>query len=319
MDELSAVLLALYGAARKVVMGEFQDAALALIYPLIAFSSAAWGTARIRDDGVVLHSVHLSGDPPDRLIDYEEVKSQDTAAFLVRQNPGRALIFHAPTLYRDSQHSGIREYAKRWKHQNYILASRPTDSGLLAWIGVYRGASDDHYSEADRKTLQLLLPHLHEALDINRLVNLEQAHSPCPRGTAIADRFGVLYHADFRFLELIRREWRECSGARLPQPLAEHLGRAPGSRYGGRSVVVCARQVRDLVFLNAREKAPIDALTPRELSVAAHVAEGLHHKEIARRLGISPATVRNYTQAIHERLGVRTNAEVAAQLRASHL
>ena len=37
---------------------------------------------------------------------------------------------------------------------------------------------------------------------------------------------------------------------------------------------------------------PLDALTPREAEVAALVAEGLSHKRVAMRLGISPETVR---------------------------
>jgi len=318
MEELSAVLLALYAAAREVTLGEFQDAALALIQPLVAFTSAAWGSGRILADGLAHHSVHLVGDPPDRLMDYEEVKHQDIAAFTVGKNPGRAFAFHAPSLYSDRRYAGIREYARRWEHQSYILASRmDQESGLLHWVGVYRGDGDDQYSETERQAMELLLPHLDEALSINRVLNLKQETAALRGGAAIADRFGVLHHADPRFLELIRHEWPWSSGRHLPQALTEHLGRSPGHRYRGRWIVVYMRPIRDLLLLKARQRTPVDDLTPRQLAVARHVAEGLHYKDIARRLGLSPATVRNYIQIVHERLGVHSKHELTAQLKAA--
>ncbi|MCC6608401.1 MAG: response regulator transcription factor [Burkholderiales bacterium] len=104
------------------------------------------------------------------------------------------------------------------------------------------------------------------------------------------------------------------SDRQLPLPFAEHLGRSSGDRYVGRRIVVTVRPVRDLLLLNARQKMPVDELSERELAVARYIAQGSRYREIARRLGLSPATVRNYTQAIHQRLGVRTNTELSLQL-----
>lgn len=318
MEELSAVLLDLYSAARRMPLGEFQDAALTLIRPLVAFTSAAWGSGRILADGLEHHSVHLMGDPPDRLMDYEEVKHQDLAAFTVGENPGRAFAFHAPSLFRERRYAGIREYAKRWEHQSYILASRMDgESGLLQWLGVYRGDADDQYGETERQTIELLLPHLNEALGLNRILNLRQENSAASRGAAIVDRFGVLHHADTQFLEFMRRECPRAAGRTLPPALIEHLGRSPGALYSGRWIVLRARPIRDLLLLHARQRAPVDDLTPRQLEVARHVADGLPYKKIAQRLGLSTATVRNYTQAIHERLGVHSRHELTTQLKAA--
>lgn len=46
-------------------------------------------------------------------------------------------------------------------------------------------------------------------------------------------------------------------------------------------------------------------LTSRERQIALSITDGLTHKEIARALQISPATVRNHTQAILTKLGIR--------------
>jgi DNA-binding CsgD family transcriptional regulator len=318
MEELSAVLLGLYSAARRVPLGEFQDAALALIQPLVAFTSAAWGSGRVLADGLAHHSVHLMGDPPDRLMDYEEVKHQDIAAFTVGKNPGRAFAFHAPSLFREHRYAGIREYAKRWDHQSYILASRvDTESGLLQWVGVYRGDADDQYSETERQLIELLLPHLNEALGINRILNLRRESPAALHGAAIVDRFGVLHHADAQFLEFMQRECPRSGGRSLPPALIEHLGRSPGNLYSGRWIVLRARPIRDLLLLHARHRTRVDDLTPRQLAVARQVADGLPYKKIAQRLGLSPATVRNYAQTIYERLGVHSRHELTAQLKAA--
>lgn len=316
MEDLSALLLRLYSTARQTPSGEFQDAALALIQPLASFTSAAWGSGRLTGDGIVHHTSHLVGEPPDRLIDYEEIKHLDNAAFVVGKNLGRAIRFHAPTLYQERKYLGIREYARRWKHDNYILASRfVNDSGLLQWVGVYRSNDDRQYCEAERQCIEILLPHLVEALRINLALSLREGSAAPAKGAAIVDRFGIVHQADRVFLEFMRAEWPTFRHVALPQALVDCLQNASDSVYVGSEIAIAIRHVRDLILLKARRKAPVDDLSGRQLAVAKLVAEGLNHKEISRRLQISPTTVRNYIQAIHERLGVRTNVQLSNQLR----
>ena len=53
-------------------------------------------------------------------------------------------------------------------------------------------------------------------------------------------------------------------------------------------------------------------LTPRESEVLAHVADGLSHEEIGRRLSISPETVRTHVRKACERLNARTRTHAVA-------
>jgi DNA-binding NarL/FixJ family response regulator len=53
-------------------------------------------------------------------------------------------------------------------------------------------------------------------------------------------------------------------------------------------------------------------LTPRELEVAALVAEGLTNAEIAQRLALTRGTVGNHIGHILRALGLRNRAQVAA-------
>ncbi|HEY9532536.1 MAG TPA: response regulator [Burkholderiales bacterium] len=60
----------------------------------------------------------------------------------------------------------------------------------------------------------------------------------------------------------------------------------------------------------AAEAQKLSGLTPREREVLEHAAQGLHAKEIALRLDISPRTVEVHKTRIMEKLGVRNLAEL---------
>jgi DNA-binding CsgD family transcriptional regulator len=55
------------------------------------------------------------------------------------------------------------------------------------------------------------------------------------------------------------------------------------------------------------------SLTPTELEVVRHVAQGLTNPEIARRLFVSRSTVKAHLAHIFAKVGVSTRAELAAQ------
>jgi two-component system, NarL family, nitrate/nitrite response regulator NarL len=59
------------------------------------------------------------------------------------------------------------------------------------------------------------------------------------------------------------------------------------------------------------------ALSRRELQIADLIDRGLSNKEIARQLGIQPATVKNHVHNILDKLKVRRRGEAVACLRAA--
>jgi pimeloyl-ACP methyl ester carboxylesterase/DNA-binding CsgD family transcriptional regulator len=59
----------------------------------------------------------------------------------------------------------------------------------------------------------------------------------------------------------------------------------------------------------------VGSLTQRECEVLELLAQGLDNNRIARDLGISEKTVRNYVSAVIEKLGCRTRAEVIVRSR----
>lgn len=323
MEKLSNLLLAIYQAARELPLTEFQDGVLGLAKAVLPFDSCTWGTGTLTPQGLVFHSVHLHEEHPDRVRLYEEVKDQDAIPAVVKARPGTTLNVHPLTFYRGRDQAGIRDYARRCGHQNSLVTGWVHPKTQLApWVGLYRADPDWHFSEPERKLAQCLAPHLMEALAINRVLYAERLrtlHGSAHHHVAIADRLGLLYFTEPGFSELMVREWPHWTGGSLPRPLCAAILDQPTDVYRGAHVVIRRTYVKDLAFLKARSMLPADRLTARELAVAQHIAAGRTHKEIARLLTISPATVRNHIQAIHQRLQAHNNAEVAAQLRMSGL
>src|ERR671919_2505000 len=72
-------------------------------------------------------------------------------------------------------------------------------------------------------------------------------------------------------------------------------------RMVGRGMTVFARQA----------DGPATPLSPREREVLALIGEGATNREIAKRLFLSPHTVKDHTTALYRKLGVRNRAEAA--------
>ena len=61
----------------------------------------------------------------------------------------------------------------------------------------------------------------------------------------------------------------------------------------------------------AEEVWPV--LTPREIEVLAALRDGLSNKAVARRLGISPHTVKFHIESLFKKLGAASRAEAVAK------
>ena len=66
-----------------------------------------------------------------------------------------------------------------------------------------------------------------------------------------------------------------------------------------------------------KRAACFDTLSPREAEIAALMAEGLRNKEIAARLFISVATVKDHVHRILEKTGLESRTAVVAAYKGS--
>jgi DNA-binding CsgD family transcriptional regulator len=112
-------------------------------------------------------------------------------------------------------------------------------------------------------------------------------------------------------------------GARAERYLAaaRRRGGAAASELWARGLTLTPEAAISLAFeppaapagpAPAANAEPASLLTPRELEVAAHVADGRSNKAIAEELFISPATVARHIANIMTKLGFRSRAQIAA-------
>ena len=78
--------------------------------------------------------------------------------------------------------------------------------------------------------------------------------------------------------------------------------------------LVSAGEVSELLSLSGRRRDPaamaaVESLTPREKQVLRALADGLDNKGIARRLGITVETERNYLSSVFSKLGVHSRLQ----------
>lgn len=98
-----------------------------------------------------------------------------------------------------------------------------------------------------------------------------------------------------------------------PEELVEVLG----DIVAGETVVapdlmgVLAKVVQEGDAAAQRTLSPFASLTPRELEILRHLAEGQSNKVIARNLGISDGTVKLHVKAILRKLDVHSRVEAA--------
>jgi len=80
---------------------------------------------------------------------------------------------------------------------------------------------------------------------------------------------------------------------------------------------VAAGLLRRVAARAAQQEVPSLTLTAREREIVRLIDDGLSNKDIARRLGIEVATVKNHVHNALKKLRVRRRAEAAVRLRKS--
>jgi DNA-binding CsgD family transcriptional regulator len=315
LSDFSELLLNLYNQALEQPLDGFQDAALDLVRSVVPFDTSIWGTATMAATGVDIHLIHLHRTSEEMLQAYELVKHEDTSArsMMARGTPTNG--FHSPTTFARSD---VGEFLRRFGHQNFFVSQEINPATrFLHSISLYRADAEAHCTPDEGRLVEALRPHLMQALALNRTRQLERVAPRVPglrQGFAVADLRGAIYQSDLLFDELMRQEWAGAAAGTLPRPLMDRL-LGGNTEFRGRSLVIRRHVEHGLLFLRARARCRADSLTARESEIAQRVAQGQTHKEIARDLSRSPATVRNQIQTIYAKLRVESIAGLIEAIR----
>ncbi len=317
--DFSSLMLGIYRLTAELPPEQFQDEALKLLKTIVPFDSSMWGTATAKADGIDIHTIHLHQKTPEMLSAYEPLKHHDTSAQLMFQAPQSTRHFQTDQIYTRRDQREFRDFLRRFGQENtFITATNNPNTKLVHWISLYRADRHAPSTEDERLLLDQLAPHIMQALTFNRVMHMNRtlpSHDAiAPRGTAIADLRGVIYHLDPAFYDLMRLQWTDWRGETLPPSVIESM-LGGSTRYLGQELVLEHKLEQSLLFIQLRKRYNADNLTMREHTVALLVAKGATYKEIAAMLHRAPATVRNHIQSIYEKLQVSNIAGLIDQMR----
>ena len=309
---LNRVILSLYREGREVPLASFQAWALEQIEGLIAFDSAWWGNAAANPPA--LHEMHLHNCERSILQAYPLYLEQDIFRAALIARPGVAI--NLSDLMPRAQHVQTplyREFGRRFKVEWSLgtLQIEPVSS-LYEFLTVWRHDPGRPFSEAERQTKELLMPHLvetHRAARLRHFLKVPTAHN---RVWALLDERGYLREASPSFIAYLGANWPGWSGSGLPEPLATSvkIGRAfkaPTSHFE-------VKPYGQFYYIQGRSDDVLELLSKREREIASRYARGETYSAIASGLSLSSSTVRNHIAHCFRKLGVNNKVELARRL-----
>lgn len=310
-EALGALLLQLYQAARSPSVQQFQERAIQALRALLPFDASLWGTGTLVDGHTHTHGAHLWNMPPDAVDLLNLTESHNVVAQRCAAAPGVAHVFSAQDLHTNAQTALLAQY--QGVRQVLCMATIDPLSSLVGYVSLARAGDEPSFGPEDQRWLTLLMPHLNTMLNLSRVAQIEQIRSQ--RGTAhtrlaVTDVKGILHVMEPGFDQLLREEWPTWRGPWLPAALlGQPAGVAP--RHEGRHLLIEVTGVAEQLLVTLTRRGPSDRLSRQERACAEAYAQGWSYKEVARELGLAPATVRHHLREAYAKLGVKDKVALA--------
>jgi DNA-binding CsgD family transcriptional regulator len=306
------VLLELHRAGREASYRAFQPFVLKSIQALIPFDSAWWGNAAA--EPVEIHRLHLHNCPASILDDYVPYMEQDFFRAALMARPCVTInLADLTTRARFVRSALYREVGKRYRIEWSLgtLVEEPVSS-LHEFLTLWRHDPRRPFTEAERRTKELLMPHVVEAHRHARLRAVLDGGSARPDDWAVSDTRGYLREASAGFIHALRRHWPLWQGSRLPERLLDCVRDA--RPYVAGELRLHVAEKGEFRFLESLAPCALDRLAPRERQIAERYARGETHGAIAAALGLAPATVRNHITRCYRKLAVNNKAELILRI-----
>lgn len=315
MEPILDLAFQLYRAAQDMPLEDFEALALSVLKALIPFCAAVWLAARYERGRLTLLRSHLQGLPREALpLLVRPDGPFCQAAAIAAGAPRRAHGLHVPSLCRDGQADAASELARRHHLERQLLiADAAASSSPGNWLALYRSDTDPPFDERDYRVLALSMPHMSQALAINRRLHLGSGPAESPRNVsvqAVVRADGKLIHCGERLRQALRTRYPAWEGTALPDELIGKLRRNDAIELSS-DARLCVSRMGAAVLLVLQEVPPTGRLSARELEVAQLFGAGASYKQIARQVSISPATVRNVVQNTYRKLKINNKAQLA--------
>lgn len=280
----------------------------------LGFDAAWYGWARLHAGGVDIFANATHGLPDNFFATWQRMADQDLLARAKIENPRHAAIYSRG---QRRQTDGMADLSDRYGLTRMTTAMENPSGGLPNfYLSSYRvGDHARAWSQEECEFLQCAVTHLTAAM---KLSTSEPGRAAVPGSvTILTSKDGI----GFLCLDALREQfgdvWPRWTGDSLPEQLACLIARPGTHILPNHDLVVSVEttpnfQDMDLRRLTLRRLNRFDLLTKREREVARELAGGMSAKEVARHLGLAPATVRNQTQSIYQKLQVDNRAALVA-------
>lgn len=308
LTRFNHLLLALHRAGHDAPFKQFQAVALELIGELIPFDSAWWGNASAAP--LEIHRLHLHNCDHSILEAYQPYMGEDFMRAELMAHPGKSVnLADLITRSRFVRTALYQKVGKRYKIEWSLgtLLVEPVSS-LNEFLTLWRHDPKRPFTEAERQTKELLMPHIADAHRTARL--REMLDDPGVRRDcwAVADERGFLREISPAFVNWLRRCYPGWQGSGLPEALLPALRDATPARFGHQRLHVEKRG--EYRFMQVTGAGVLDGLSAREREIVERYAQGETYATIASGLGLSPATVRNHIAHCYRKLAVNNKVEL---------
>jgi DNA-binding CsgD family transcriptional regulator len=230
-------------------------------------------------------------------------------AMAPRDDWGRGVIRQSAVVHRWSgfteDDAQLDEFVRRHGMFHGMAQSlRGAFNGRAFVVAAYRERGAAAFTDAEAEIFRHSCHHIgslwagsvREALAVDVSADLSRV--------ALVRNDGVLLYAGSHICDSLDRSDAEWDGTQLPADLVAAIAqRSPDNLAIGDARVEIRREASHFRLALGHRK-PASPLSPREWRVARLFAAGQSHKEIARTLSLSPATVRTYLQSAYGTLGV---------------
>jgi DNA-binding CsgD family transcriptional regulator len=323
---IDQTLLEIYRCAQTASTENFLINTLEIIRQRIPFRSALWGGVALDHQNQPLFLDKLNRNREVFVYDamqthfecYERLDKDDAKLWslipsLIKEKVSNSAQDHIRQLDGSAKNYCFHQLPtvsgnvdkKQCKHVAFGAVFLP-ELGQKNWLWLGRNTARQEFSSDEQTYLERLMPHLFEAMHINfKLMSLQK-----DLGYAVTTLSGQYIQSNVLFLDLLKQAFGVVSRCELPQQLLQKFSISP-FEYVGNDVEIKIRECYGLLYCTAQKRQvrlTTLVLTGREQDVALLISSGLSYKEIAKKLEISPITVRNHVSSVYRKFGV-SNAQ----------
>jgi hypothetical protein len=118
---------------------------------------------------------HAHAVDPESVSAWQQINARDKLIPLTIDKIGKTVQSHTPTLFADPGDAIIRDYAERFGTQQVLIMSVPDgEPSAVRWLALYRENPNMLDTDNERALCDVVMPHLMEALSINRLATRDE-------------------------------------------------------------------------------------------------------------------------------------------------